>query len=439
MHNDAALAAISRNETASAELRSQCHDDERHSGTTPGPAEPERRHLPLKLWHAIAANVWKTNGVVQNRDPRPNPGGRPNAPAATSMAARLLPKRVVFGLMLLAALGGAGWYGLFWWTELRFIESTDDAYVGGEITPLAAKVAGFIEAVGVIDNQPVKAGDLLVKLDDRDYRAQLARAQANVEAQQATLANLEASYRVQQAVIAQAAAEIAAAAAELNRTGHDLDRYRILSRDRAASLERFQSAEADHEKARAAESKARAAHDAAEHQLEVIDTQKRQARAALKQATADEDIAQLNLGYTEIRSPIDGVVGNRSARVGAYATVGGQLLTVVPARGLWIDANFKESQLVRMRDGQPVEITADALPGEPFRGRVMSLAPATGAQFSVIPPENATGNFTKIVQRVPVRIRLADDADGVGRLRPGLSVIVRVDTRADAATREARR
>jgi membrane fusion protein (multidrug efflux system) len=339
--------------------------------------------------------------------------------------------------MLLA--GGIAWYGWSWWTVGRFIESTDDAYVGGDVTTIAPKVAGFIDTVAVTDNQAVRAGDLLVKLDDRDYRAQLARAEASVAVQLATLANLDANRRLQQAMIEQASAEIAATGAELARSTYDVDRYRTLSNDRFASLQRFQQADADHEKALAADRKARAALDAAERRLDVIDTQKQQTKAALDQVAAERDLARLNLGYTEIRAPIDGVVGNRSAHAGAYATVGAQLLAIVPARGLWIDANFKESQLAHMQDGQPVEITADVLPGTTFRGRVASLAPATGAQFSVIPPENATGNFTKVVQRVPVRIMLEGDAGDLGRLRPGLSVVVRADARPEAATREARR
>jgi membrane fusion protein, multidrug efflux system len=337
-----------------------------------------------------------------------------------------------------AFVGAAVWLGWYWWTKGRFIESTDDAYVGGEVTTLSSKVAGFIETVAVTDNQPVKAGELLVKLDDRDYRAQFARAQASVATQQASLANIEANYRLQQAIIEQADAEIDATTAEFKRAQDDRDRYRALSKVQGASVQRIQQAEADYEKALAAERKARAGRDAAGRQLDVIDTQKRQAQAAIEQANADRDLAQLNLGYTELRSPIDGVVGNRSARVGAYATVGLQLLAVVPARGLWVDANFKESQLARMREGQPAEVTADVLPGESFRGRVASLAPATGAQFSVIPPENATGNFTKIVQRVPVRIRLEDDAAEIGRLRPGLSVVVHVDERPEVLAGETR-
>jgi membrane fusion protein (multidrug efflux system) len=241
-----------------------------------------------------------------------------------------------------------------------------------------------------------------------------------------------------QAVIEQASASVAGAAAELVRTKYDFDRYRTLSADQFATRQRFEQAEADHEKAKAADRRTRAALDAAERQLEVIDAQHQQTQAALDQALAERDLAQLNLSYTEIRAPIDGVVGNRSARAGAYASVGAQLLAIVPARGLWVDANFKESQLGRVREGEPVEVIADVLPGVRFRGHVASLAPATGAQFSVIPPENATGNFTKIVQRVPVRIELEDDGALLGKLRPGLSVAVYVDGRHRFAVREAR-
>jgi membrane fusion protein (multidrug efflux system) len=235
------------------------------------------------------------------------------------------------------------------------------------------------------------------------------------------------------AMLDQARADLAAAMAERVRAEYDIDRYRTLSNDRFAPRQRFEQADADHEKARAGERKAEAALEAAERQLEIVDAQREQAAADLDQANADRDLARLNLGYTEIRSPIDGVVGNRSARVGAYATVGAQLLAIVPAHGLWVDANFKETQLAGMRKGQPAEIIADAVPGVAFHGRVASLAPATGAQFSVIPPENATGNFTKIVQRVPVRIAL-DDAE-LGQLRPGLSVVVHIDERRKTGDR----
>jgi membrane fusion protein (multidrug efflux system) len=360
------------------------------------------------------------------------------APTTRRRSPRQIAKRLGLVVAILGIAIAAAWYGYTWWTVGRFMETTDDAYVGGDVTTIASKVAGFIDTIAVTDNQRVKAGDLLIKLDDRDYRAQLARAEANVAAQEAALANRDATHRLQTAVVDQANAEIAAATAEATRSHYDLDRYRTLSAERFASLQRFEQADADYKKAAAAEHKTQAALRAARHQLDVIDTERRQIEAALAQAKAERDLAALNLGYTEIRSPIDGVIGNRSARVGAYATVGAQLLSIVPAHGLWVDANFKESQLAQMSVGQSVEITADVVPGRAFHGRIESLAPATGAQFSVIPPENATGNFTKIVQRVPVRIRLDDGAGELGTLRPGLSVVARVDERQRAAVHEER-
>jgi membrane fusion protein, multidrug efflux system len=324
---------------------------------------------------------------------------------------------------------GAAWFGYQWWTVGRFIESTDDAYVGGDVTVIAPQVAGFIASVAVTDNQAVRAGDLLVKLDDRDYRAALAKAVAAVAGQQATLANLAANRRLQEAVIGEAEAELTATAAEIVRSKSDVDRYRSLAQDHAASVQRWQQADADYQKALAGDARARAALTAAQRQLDVIDTQKQQVMAALAAASADRDTAQLNLGYTELRAPIDGTVGNRSARNGAYASVGAQLISLVPAHGLWVDANFKEGQLAHMRPGMPVRIDADVLPGAVFRGHVASLAPATGAVFSVLPAENATGNFTKIVQRVPVRVLLDGDAATLGVLRPGLSVTAQVDER----------
>jgi membrane fusion protein, multidrug efflux system len=324
---------------------------------------------------------------------------------------------------------GAAWYGYNYWTVGRFIQTTDDAYVGGDVSVMAPKVSGFIAQVAVTDNQPVHKGDLLVRLDDRDYRAALVRAEAMVAGQQATLANLDATRRLQDAVIRQAQAGIASADAETTRSRDDQARFETLSRSAAASIQSFQKAQADYKQAVAGGDKARATLDAAQQQLAVIETQKQQTRAALDAAIADRDTARLNLEYTELHAPFDGVVGNRSARVGAFAAIGSQLIAIVPARGLWVDANFKENQLATMQAGEAATIQADVLPDVTFHGHVASLAPATGAQFSVLPPENATGNFTKIVQRVPVRILLDGDASELGRLRPGLSVTASVDLR----------
>src|SRR5262245_28840635 len=313
-----------------------------------------------------------------------------------------------------------------WWSVGRFIEKTDDAYVGGDVTVIAPKVAGFITEIRVHDNQRVRAGELLVKLDDREYRAALARAEATVAGQRARLENLEAIRLLQLAVIAQARPGVAAAEAEIARTRDDQIRYRRLRASDAVSAQNVQQAETDFLKGIAAGESARATLLSAHRQLEVIDTQRRQAEAALAGALAEQETAALNLGFTELRAPVDGTVGNRSARLGSFAVVGAQLISLVPDQGLWVDANFKEGQLAGIRPGFPVAIRADVAPGRTFHGRVISLAPATGAQFSVLPPENATGNFTKIVQRVPVRIELDGEGSVLGVLRPGLSVTVRV-------------
>ena len=362
-------------------------------------------------------------------------GSRAASSSAAEVTGGARPVRIPSRKVLIAsgaaliAVAALAMLGHRWWTVGRFIESTDDAYIGGDITVIAPKVSGFIARVAVADNQVVHAGDVLVKLDDRDYVAARIRSIAAVAAQQAALANLTATRHLQEAVIAQARAVITAADAQIERTREDQTRYQRLQKLSAVSLQESQKADADYTDAIASGVKARAALTASQRQLDVIDSQAQQAQAALAQANADRDVAELNLSYTELRAPIDGTVGNRSARPGSYATIGAQLMSLVPARGLWVDANFKESQLARMQAGQPVFVEADVLPGQVFRGRVASLAPATGAVFSVLPAENATGNFTKIVQRVPVRILLDGDASALGRLRPGLSVVAKVDMR----------
>ena len=339
-------------------------------------------------------------------------------------------RRALKPLVVAMAVAGAAIYGVYWWSVSRYIEGTDDAYVGGDTTVIGAKVPGFIQAVVVEDNQLVHKGDLLVKIDDRDYKAALAKAEAAVAAQQAALGNLDAQQRLQQSVIAQAQAALAGANAEALRSKQDDARYRELAGRAAVSVESAQRAATTFATAVAATQHATAALQAAQRQLDVIDSQKHQVEAALAQANAEAELARLNLSYTELRAPLDGAVGNRRAHAGAFAAADSQMMAVVPAHGLWVDANFKEDQLRRMRVGQHVEVRADVLPDRVFKGRVASLAPATGAQFSVLPPENATGNFTKIVQRVPVRITL-DGADGdLGVLRPGLSVTAKINTKA---------
>ncbi len=349
-------------------------------------------------------------------------------PEAPATPPRKSPARIAIPAVL--ALAAIAW-GAHWWTTSRFVEDTDDAYVGGEVTVVASKVAGYIQALPVTDNQLVHKGDLLARIDDRDYRAAVARAQAGVAAAQALLGNLDANEQLQRSVIAQADAGVSAAQAESTRAGLDDARYRDLVSRAAVSEESAQRARAAAQTAQAGQQRAAATQQAAKRQLGVIASQRQQADAALAQARAELEVAQLNLSYTELRAPVDGVVGNRRARVGAYATAASQLLVVVPSHGLWIDANFKEDQLAALRVGQAVDVRADVDPGRAFKGHVVSIAPATGAQFSVLPPENATGNFTKIVQRVPVRIALDGQDGDLALLRPGLSVKASIDTKAD--------
>lgn len=335
-------------------------------------------------------------------------------------------------LLLMLACGGvalAG-YGYYWWHSARFMPSTDDAYVGADISAISAKVSGYVQTLAVQDNAAVKKGDLLVQLDNRDYRAAVDRAAGEVAAQQAALQDIAATRQLQLATIDGARAALLAAQAVTQKTTADQRRYDALVSSAAVSQQIRDHAQADYHQALAQEGKTRADRAVAERQLQVLDAREQQTHAALAQAQADLALAQLNLEYTAIRAPFDGVIGNRRAWAGSYVSSGTQLLSLVPAQGLWIDANFKESQLAHMRPGQTATIVADVLPGRTFSGHVASLSPATGSRFSILPAENATGNFTKIVQRVPVRIALDGDAATLGLLRPGLSVTVTVDERS---------
>jgi membrane fusion protein, multidrug efflux system len=331
----------------------------------------------------------------------------------------------------LIALAGAR-YGHEWWSVGRFIESTDDAYAGGNVTPISPHVAGFVAQSLVGDNEYVRAGQPLIRLDDRDFRAAVDRAAAIVAARKATLDSLERKQTLQQTAIRQAKADLDAKQAQAAFAKQDDQRYRDLAVTAAGSRQNAERASALDQAAEAGVVSSAAGLDAAKQQLTVLDADIAEARAEVAQAEADLRTAELNLGYTEIRSPIDGYVGNRAAEVGAYVSGGAYLVTIIPAHGLWVDANFKEDQLERMAPGQSATVVADVLPDHAFRGHIISLAPATGATFSVIPPENATGNFTKIVQRVSVRVKLDGDDAMLRVLRPGLSTTVSVDTRSDS-------
>ena len=334
---------------------------------------------------------------------------------------------MVTAVVLVLVLGGLG--GWYWWEVLRFRQSTDDAYVQSDVSVISPKIEGYLKKVKVVDNQQVAEGAVLFVIDDRDFKAKVAQAEAVVATGEASIATYDSRLKLQQAMIDQAAAVVQSAEADLARMQQDYKRYSTLMTSDFASRQRFEQAEADARKAEAALAKSRAALAGEQNQLAVLRSQQHEEEAKLQQTRANLWLAKNDLDNTVIRAPISGVAGNRAGQVGQYVKAGTQLLSLVPLTQLYVTANFKETQLTRMRPGQIAEVSVDAYPDQILQGRVESFAPGSGAQFSLLPPDNATGNFTKIVQRVPVRVALpANDALN-GLLRPGLSVTVTVDTR----------
>jgi membrane fusion protein (multidrug efflux system) len=332
-------------------------------------------------------------------------------------------------LVLVPLLLAAGLYGGWnWWRVWRFQQSTDDAYVASDISLISPKIEGYIKEVRVHDNERVAAGQVLFVIDDSDFAAKVAQTSAVVSSEEAMVATYATRHDFQAAMINQAAATVDAAEAEVKRADLDQKRYVSLVTSDVATRQRFETAEADARKASAALLKSKAALEAEKQQLAVLEAQKREEEARLLQARATLRLAQNDLDNTVIRAPVAGVAGNRAGQTGQYVKAGTQLLSLVPLPQVYITANFKETQLTLMRPGQRVEISVDAYPDRAIVGHVESFAPGSGAEFSLLPPDNATGNFTKIVQRVPVRIALPTDGPLAALLRPGLSVVVTVDT-----------
>lgn len=335
-----------------------------------------------------------------------------------------LGKRKIIGLLLcLGALiaVGAGWA----MARSSGNTSTDNAYVRGEVTSLAPKVAGYITAVEVEDNQAVNAGDVLFRIDDRDFRARLAQAAANVEAAQARLTSVDAEIQLQHALIRQAEAQRSANLAEMTLATRASERRRRLVDVGFVSRAQLDESDAARSKAEAGVSAASAMVGAQRQRTAVLATQRTAAVAAIEQAQAARHLAQIDLENTVVRAPVGGVVGNRQVRVGRLVAPGASLLDIVPMNNLWVVANFKETQLERFRPGQRASITIDGLPDQVFEGVVDSFAPASGSTFSLLPSDNATGNFIRVVQRVPVKIRFAS-APLPRQLAPGLSARVRI-------------
>ena len=314
------------------------------------------------------------------------------------------------------------------WVGSAVTQTTNDAYVRAELTRLSSRVAGEVLDVAVNDFQRVKAGDLLIQIDPADYQAQVAQAEAYVAAAQAALDNLNNQVELQYATIAQAEAQQVSAAAQEVEARQEQERQQSLSQTEAGTRQKFEQATAAYAKAQADVRASRAVIAAQKHQLEVLAGTKKQRAADVLGAQAALSAAQLKLGYTKIVAPFDGVVGERQVQPGDYVNIGSNLINVVPLPNVYVIANYKETQLTRVRPGQRVDITVDSFPGEKLHGRVERIAPASGSQFALLPPDNATGNFTKVVQRIPVRIRLDKDQPLLERLLPGMSVVTNIHT-----------
>jgi membrane fusion protein (multidrug efflux system) len=338
-------------------------------------------------------------------------------------------KRAALALALALGIAAVGDFGHYYLTTGRYLESTDDAYVKADSTIIAPKVSGYIAEVLVSDNEPVKAGQLLARIDDRDFKTALNQAKADVAASEAAVRNLDAQIELQRPLIQQQAADVDAAEANLKFAQEERSRYDDLMKSGSGTVQRAQQTDAALRAQTAQLQQSKSGLIAANKKIEVLSTQRAQASAQLDHARAVEAQAALNLSYTQITAPVEGTVGARTLRVGQYVQAGTQLMAVVPLDAVYVVANFKETQLTNVRDGQPVEIEVDSFHSTKLKGHVDSLSPASGLEFALLPPDNATGNFTKIVQRVPVKIVL-DDPSLKGLLRPGMSAVPTVDTKA---------
>jgi membrane fusion protein, multidrug efflux system len=338
-------------------------------------------------------------------------------------------RQALLGVAGAVGLAATGAYGAHYWQVGRFLVETDDAYVQADSIVIAPRVAGYIGEVLVNDNQPVKAGQVLARIDDRDLRTALDQAAADRQAAEHKVANLDAQLRLQQSLISEAEAQLASAEAAASFAAQDQRRYADLAHTGAGSVQQAQQTQSLLLQRAADLQRARATLNSTRQQVDVLQSAEAEAQAALQHAQAVEQQARLNLSYATIVAPEDGSVGARSLRVGQYVQAGTQLMAIVPLHAVYIVANYKETQLTDVRPGQPADIEVDTFPGQTVHGVVDSLAPASGQEFALLPPDNATGNFTKVVQRIPVKIVLHDNGALAGMLRPGMSVEPTIDTR----------
>jgi membrane fusion protein (multidrug efflux system) len=373
--------------------------------------------------------------ATQKGEVRPADGGAdsdqaPSAPAAQKRRWRT----VLFGIAGLLALAAATYAAWEYWTEWQYEVSTDDAYVQADVVAISPQVAGHIAEVLVNDNQAVKAGDVLATIDPRDFQTAVAQATADVAAAEASVASINAQLTEQQALINEALATVNADQATETFAKQNETRFGTLAKSGYGTVQDAQQATSQSNSAAAVVVKDQAALDAAKKQVDTLNAELTEAKATVEHNRAVLEQAQLNLGYTVLRAPVDGVVGARALRVGLYVQPGQQLLAVVPLNNTYIVANYKETQLADVRVGQPVSIVVDTYSETSVRGRVDSVAPASGQEFALLPPDNATGNFTKIVQRVPVKITIDRTDPLAGHLLPGMSVTTTIDIKPGAGS-----
>ena len=349
--------------------------------------------------------------------------------ATRAVSGRWSLKRMLIAAGMLLSIAAAAEYGSYYWTTSRFLVSTDDAYVEAHSVLISPKVSGYLSEAPVDDNQPLKAGEVLARIDPRDYQTALDQARANVAAAQAAIDTLNQQIGQQMLVVEQSRHQVASDRGALTFSQQDFQRYTQLAKDGYGTIQRSQQAQADISEKDAGMQHDIAVVSAAERQIGVLKAQVTQAAAKLAQQQAMEHQAELNLSYTIITAPVDGTLGVRTLQVGQYVQAGTQLMAVVPLQAVYIVANYKETQLTDVRPGQPVTIEVDTYPGAKVTGHVDSVAPASGQEFALLPPDNATGNFTKIVQRIPVKI-VVDANDALANLlRPGMSVEPTIDTK----------
>ena len=355
----------------------------------------------------------------------------PDAPAAEAPAAPAKPRRrkVVLGLVALVVLALAGWYGEGYWTHGRFMVDTDDAYVTADITLISSRIQGYVAEVPFRENAQVKAGDVLVRLDEGDYRIALDVAESRLATAGETLARIDAQTDAARAGVAQAEAMQDVAEAQLRTAKTNAERIEKLAADNVAAQAQLDSAVEGLDTATASVANAAAAVSSAEAQVAVLRAQYAEAEGSQRELSLAVDQARRDLDLTVLRAPTGGTLANLALEVGDLVAPGARLAALVPQDSLYIEANFKETQMEGVAPGAEVEMTFDSLPDRTFHGEVTSIAPATGSVFSLLPADNATGNFTKIVQRVPVRISIPAEAQATGQLRAGLSAEVEVDSR----------